>query len=118
MASGQLDITIDKGATFNKTLFWKDSTKIAINITGYTARMQIRESLNATNFLKELTTENGGINIVGAEGKIELFISDADTSALAGTKAVYDLELITNDDPAQVIKFIRGTISLVDEVTR
>lgn len=116
MSAGQLDLSIEKGATYRKVLIWKDSSKNIIDITGYTARMQIRSSVTAPSFLVELTTENSRITITGAEGKIELYISDTDTSALQGTQGVYDLELIstTND----VIKLLRGNVSMVDEVTK
>ena len=47
MAAGLYDITIEQGATFQMNLTWKDSTGSPVNITGYTARMQVRENYEA-----------------------------------------------------------------------
>ena len=116
MAAGQLDLTIEKGATFKKVLYWKDSSKNAVDLTGYIARMQIRSSIKASSFLIELTTENGGITITPLEGKIELYISDTNTSALQGNVGVYDMEVIDGSDT--VTKFIRGVVSMTEEVTK
>lgn len=116
MPAGQIDLSIDKGETYKKVFYWKDKSKVAIDMTGYTARMQVRKSTNAATIQLELTTENGRITITGAEGKIELYISDSDTSSLEGTKSVYDLELI--DNSGDIIKFARGIIVMVDEVTK
>lgn len=116
MAAGKLDLVIEKGATFRKTLFYKDSNKDAIDLTGYTARMQIRDTAASTAFLAELTTENGGITITPLLGQLDLFISDTDTSALASDSGVYDCELI--DAGGEVIKLVRGTVSIIEEVTR
>ena len=38
------DITIEQGATFRLSLVWKDSSNVPVNLTGYTARMQVRRS--------------------------------------------------------------------------
>ena len=116
MPAAQIDLSIEKGETYRKTFYWKNQNKSAKDLTGYTARMQIRKSNQSASFLQELTTGNGGITITPAEGKIELLISDTDTSALEGTYAVYDLELI--DGGGEVKKFARGSVAMTDEVTK
>lgn len=116
MAAGKLDLIIEKGATFRKTLYYKDKTKVAIDLTGYTARMQIRETPQASTFIAELTTENGGITLTANEGKIELYISDTATAAISVSSGNYDLELITAG--ADVIKLVRGHVSIIEEITR
>ena len=54
----QLDLIIYQGATFRKTFGWKSSS---LDLTGYTARMQIREKIKNSTVVADLTTENGGI---------------------------------------------------------
>jgi len=49
-------------------------------------------------------------------GKIELYISSADTSALVGFGGVYDMEVyFSNGD---VIRLIEGRVTFKPEVTR
>lgn len=114
MEPARIDLTIYQGATFRKVLVWK-SNDVAIDITSYTARMQIRENIDSTNPLIELTTENGRIDITGVEGKIELTIAATDTAALTFGDAVYDLELVNG---SVVYRFCRGKVKLSREVTR
>lgn len=116
MAAGKLDLVIEKGATFIKKIYYKDKNKNVIDLTGYTARMQIRERSSSANYIVELTTANGGIIITTSTGEIKLFISDTDTSAITANKGVYDLELI--DGSGTVIKLLRGTVSFIEEITK
>lgn len=86
-----------------------------VDLTGYTARMQIRAKLDDTTVIKELTTENGGIVINNTTKTIQLVISATDTAAFSFNSAVYSLELVV---ASTVIPFAGGTVSLVKEVTR
>ena len=117
MAAATHNLVIDKGGRYKKT-FKKinTDTRLPVDLTGYTARMQIREYQSSNTIIVELTTENGGITITPAEGKIDLFISADDTSAITKTKGVYDLELIDSiGDPE---KLVRGSVRFPEEVTR
>ena len=86
-----------------------------VDLTGVTARMQIRPSLTSSEILLELTTENGRIAIDNVNKTISLSIDAATTAGLTFTSAVYSLELVKG---VEVTPFINGTISLVAEVTR
>jgi len=60
MALGnRFDITINQGATFELTITWKDSAGTAINLTGYTARMQVRETYSSATSIVSLTNAAG-----------------------------------------------------------
>jgi len=128
MPAAKKNLTIEQGAT------WRDSytllqpapvgTPIAdmlpIDLTGYSAKMQVRPDYASTTVLVELTTENDGITITPASGKIDLYISDADTAVLTFTAdpAVYDLELVPPAPGGDVIRLLRGTVTLSPEVTK
>jgi hypothetical protein len=86
-----------------------------VDLSGVTARMQIREKLDSDTVLLELTTENSRIVIDNLEKTIKLYISDTDTAAMNFSSAVYSLELVKSGD---VIPFVGGSVSLVREVTR
>lgn len=117
MAAGILHLTIEKGATYQKTLIWQDSTGTAIDLTGYTARMQIRENVKSDTTLVSLTSDpSGGITITELEGKIEIEIDADTTSAIIASYGVYDLEMIDAED--KVTRLVKGNVSFDDEVTR
>ena len=86
------------------------------DMTGYTARMQLRPKLDSSTIIEELTTENGKIVIDNVNKTIKLLISATDTAAYTFSTAVYSLEVISSG--GQVIPFANGVISLVKEVTR
>ena len=87
-----------------------------IPITGYTAQMQIRETVESTTVLHEMTTANNGIIIDPINYTISLNISSAVTGTFTFDAAVYSCEL--TDNQGNVIPFLSGGISLVKEVTR
>lgn len=86
-----------------------------VPLTGYTARMQIREKLDSDVVLLELTTENGGIVIDTQMFTITLLATAQQTQSLSFTQAVYSLELVQNQE---VVPFSSGNVLLVREVTR
>lgn len=85
-----------------------------VDLTGYTARMQLREKIDSTTIIHELTTENGGITIDIVNYKIELNIPAISTEQFTFNTVVYSLELVSN----KVIPFASGSITLIKEVTR
>lgn len=117
MALGNtFNITINQGATFELTITWKDSAGTAINLTGYTARMQVRETYSSSSTVVSLTN-GSGITLGGAAGTIAIVISATTTAALtAPFSGVYDLEIVS---PAGVVtRLIQGTATVSAEVTR
>ncbi len=113
-APATLDLTIYQGATFRKRLVWTVNGT-AVDLTGFTARMQIRSSIGDSTALIEMTTENGGISITAVDGQIDLFISSDDTASLSFNSGVYDLEL---NDSGEVTRLVMGKVNLSKEVTR
>jgi len=109
-------LTIYQGATFSKTVAMTDDADAPIDLTGATARMQIRRSVSSDTVLLELTTENGRISHDGAGGVLTLVVDDEDTAALSFGNAVYDLEIEYGN--GQVDRALYGDIILSKEVTR
>ena len=115
MSSGKCNFTIKQGATFRKPFQWNAGGS-PVDMTGWTARMQIRPEVDSEIVIADLTTENGGITIEPLEGKINLYLSDVETSAFGFESAVYDIELV--DQSGDVHRDIEGKIKLSPEVTR
>ena len=87
-----------------------------IDLTGYTARMQLREKIDSETVIHELTTENSGISLNTSLYTINLTIPAATTAGFTFSQAVYSLELVSAG--GVVTPFCNGTIALVKEVTR
>lgn len=86
-----------------------------VQLTGYTARMQIRAKLDSDTVLHSLTTENSGILLDNVAKTITMYIPDETTQTFTFKAAVYDLELISG---GEVTALASGSITLVREVTR
>ena len=87
-----------------------------IPLTGYTALMQIRETLESTVVLAELSTANSQIIIDPINFTIAIKLSAAVTGAFTFDSAVYSMEL--TDNQGTVYPFLSGSVSLTKEVTR
>jgi hypothetical protein len=117
MTPGSLDLVILQGSTFKRIIRLTDATPAAIDLTGCTARMHIRQTISDTETLIELTEANGRATITDeAGGEITLLIEDEDTAALDFTKGVYDLEIEYWD--GTVDRVLEGKVKLSKEVTR
>ena len=113
----KLKLKIIQGATFRKALVWlAPDKKTPIDLTGCTARMQVRSEIESPTVLLELTTENGGIVIDGPAGKLTLRISPTATAAITWESGVWDLEVV--HPSGDVTRLVQGSISVSREVTR
>ncbi len=118
MQPASLDLTIYKGSTFVKSIQWKTGDPaVAVDLTGCTARMQVRKSPCDSVILESLTTENSKIVITEPlNGKLEIRISASVSSAYTFVSGVYDLELVFTN--GTVTRIIEGNFIAMPEVTR
>lgn len=114
MAAAEYNIYCDQGSTLSLTLTYKDSTEAPVNLTGYTARMQVRTSYNATDTLLNLTN-GSGLTLGGSAGTIAVSVSATTTATLPTGNFVYDLEIVQG---STVTKLIRGAFRVRPEVTK
>ena len=112
---GSYNITVYAGADYDKT-FTVTQNGSAINWTGYTARMQVRDSSDATATLLSLTTGGSGITLGGTAGTILVEITNAQSAAIASGAYAYDLELISNG--SAVTRLLQGAFIVSGNVTR
>lgn len=116
MPAGKYDITIEQGATFSLVLTWKDSQGNPIDLTGYTAKMDVRRSYSSSDTLLSLTTSNGGVSLGGISGQVIMHASATITESISPTSAIYDLEL--ESPTGFVTRLIEGRATISPEVTR
>lgn len=86
-----------------------------MNLSGVTARMQIRQKITSTTVIDEFTTENSGIIVDNNSKTVTLTMTAAETEAYTFKSAVYSMELISG---SIVTPFIYGNITLESEITR
>lgn len=115
MAADTYNTVINQGADWYLSVVYEDSTGTPINITGFTAAMQLRTSPLARTAALTLNTSNGGITITGNTGTLSLHATATQTGALQPQKYSYDLELYNG---SIVTRLIQGTIEVSAETTR
>lgn len=113
--AGRYNFQVDQGSVFDVSLTYKVGGT-AIDLTGWTARMQVRATVDSSTVLLDLSTANDRIR-VGSGGLIRLVLDDTDTAALDWQRGVYDLEL-TNPTGDTLPKLLRGYVLVRPEVTR
>ena len=115
MLAGVYKIVCDQGATFERLLTIEESSGDPMNLTGFTARMQVRPEIESTDVLVELTTENGRLVLGGAAGTISMSLSPVVTATI-DRDGFYDLEIISSG--GAVHRVLRGRFLVNLEVTR
>ena len=111
MASGKLDITVEQGATFSRTITIKDASNTAVNISSDTFAGQIRKRHQsaATQAAFSFTITDG------ANGEVTATISNTNTSSMDPGDFVYDIEWTSG---STVTRLLEGTATVTPEVTR
>jgi hypothetical protein len=135
MPAGTHHVFLEQGTTLDATFTWRqaptpealaadpDAVGDPIDLTGYSARMQVRQSLNSPTVIHEFSTANGSIELGGSEGTVRI-LADADTTAgwswgsasASKMSAVYDLEL--EDADGKTRRLLEGKFTVKREVTR
>jgi hypothetical protein len=112
---GEYDFIIYQGQDFSRTFTIKDSNGDAIDISGYDARLQVRENKSSSSSVLSLTVGDG-LSITGASGQVTVSLTATETAALDYNGGVYDLELVDGSDV--VTRILEGSATLDKEVTR
>ena len=111
MAAGKYNFTLEQGTTFSREITVQDSGS-AMNLTGYTPRMQMRSTHDSSTIALTFTASVSN----AAQGKIQLSATDSATSAVEEGIYVYDLEI--ESAGGVVTRLMQGQITVTPEVTR
>ena len=111
MAAGKYDFTLEQGTTFSREITVQDSAS-AMNLTGYTPRMQMRSTHDSSTIALTFTASVSN----AAQGKIQLSATDTLTAAVEEGMYVYDLEIESSS--SGVTRLMEGKITVTPEVTR
>ena len=113
--AGQKNWEVDQNTTFTFTVEYKDNSGSPINITGCTAKMQVRDTKGGSKLAFSLTSPSGGIVIAPLLGKLTIKMTPTQTNKLFYPKSSYDI--MVTDSNANKIKLLEGFITLSRSVT-
>jgi hypothetical protein len=111
------EMTARCGSTLKRVLTWKVE-EVPVDLTGYTARMQVRTAIDAATVTLEATTDDGVndyITLGGTAGTITIIVPATVTEDLTAGRYVYDLEL---ENSGEVTALVEGAFVVAPEVTR
>jgi len=115
MAIIDYDILTEQGSSLSRVVTYTNSAGTPINLTGYTARMQVRPRASSSYAYLTLVGPGGGITLGGETGTITILVDGSVTSAIPAGNYVYDLEVVHGE---YVDKVMGGDFFLSAEVTR
>jgi len=111
----KLNIDVYSGDTFTlPTITWKDSNAALIDLTSYTALMEVKLTA-ATTSAQASITESTGITLGGAAGTVIATLTPAMT-ALITDGAVYDLQVTSASSVTTTLVY--GTVTWTQDVAR
>lgn len=116
-----LAISVPLGTTWEET--WQllqAKNGPPVDLSGYTARMQLRPAITSASAALELTTANGRLTIDGPTGKVTVKVDPADLATLSPDNSkrrfLYDCELTSASNV--VIPLFKGRVTVTPRVTR
>lgn len=124
MPATDVDLFLEQGATYTMGFVWAEEGPADVegnptegaphDLTGWTARLQIRKSRSAP-ILLGASTEDGKITLGGPTGRVDIKFTAADTGAIATKTAKYDLELESPE--GDVYRLLQGDVTIDDNIT-
>lgn len=112
--AGRLDLQMRTNETFRLHLTYKDANNLAIDLTGYTAKMQVRDK-PAGILILDSAAPNNSVTITGIDGKIDVEFAVTSMLPVTAARGAYDVAIV---DPAGIVDVIvEGTVMFVDGVT-
>jgi hypothetical protein len=104
------NITIDQGTTFSTSINLTDDNGDAINLTGDTARSQMRKHYTSSN------SQSFTVSLGEVSGIVSLGLTASQTANLVPGRYVYDVEVVSGANV--VSRIIEGIVTVTPEVTR
>lgn len=107
---------VDQNATFTfEVQYTLDDEITPIDITGASAKMQVRDTQGGSKLAFTLTSPSGGIGIDGPTGTLSIKMTPTQTNKLFYPKSAYDIMMI--DSNGNKIKLLEGFMTLSRSVT-
>lgn len=115
-----MNLRVQQGEPFRVTLTLSDDSGALLDLTGYTARMQIRTKVDSDAAIAEWSTTSSDLVLGGVAGTLAFSVATEHVNALSTTNTkedfVYDLFLTSPDGTPSMA--LAGTITVFPRVTR
>jgi hypothetical protein len=109
VAAEQRNLVIDAGATFRLVIEYVTQSGAAIDLTGYTAEWQARETVDGDPIIDEAPTI--------LANTITLLLTATETAALSPGRLIYAVDIVAaGGEPTN--RLIRGVIDVTDDLIR
>ena len=105
------NIFIDQGSDFSFTVDLSTAAGL-LDLTSYTARGQIRKSYTSS------TSVDFDISISVSDPELTCSLTSEQTSLLKYGRYVYDIEILSSDDPVVVSRVVEGQVDVTPRVTQ
>lgn len=115
MAAANYNFTLEQGVPLTKTIFLKNANNTVKDLTGFTAKMQLKQYPAHPDVLLEMTIANGKININVGTGAVSMIFSAEDTAQILFSEVSYDLFLYNG---SATFRAIEGKITVKEAVTK
>ena len=109
MNAGRYNITIINGTTFTLAPIWQVDN-LPVDLTGYTADMQVRDVSN--NLVVELSTANGKAVISPALGQTTFTLTPTQTSAANLPVGNYTYAFNLTDGSSNTYQILNGAFNV------
>ena len=109
MNAGRYNITIINGTTFTLAPIWQVDN-LPVNLTGYSADMQVRDVSN--NLIVELSTANGKAVISPALGQTTFTLTPTQTSAANLPVGNYTYAFNLTDGSSNTYQILNGAFNV------
>lgn len=109
--STTINLDVQQGADFYRTMTVVDNNKNIINLTNYTIAGQIRKSYSDADYVSfDITKTNASL------GKMSISLTNLVTDTLTASKYVYDIEITAGNGIKH--RIAEGIITTSQNVTR
>lgn len=114
MIPGNLPFTLRQGESFDQTIYFKNEDKTIFPLTGYTGKMDVRNTSGSAAVIR--ISSGDGITINGAAGSVRLEIDKAETATLKPGSYAYDLFLTDANGVSK--PFLAGSFNITAGITQ
>lgn len=118
MTANVFNFELNQGSDYTFPMKLQDTREAPINLTGFSARMQIRRTAGACEVIDSLSSsgDDPRITIEAKRGRMSLSFPHAITEKYPVAALVYDIEIESRT--GEVTRLLQGTITVSAEVTR
>ena len=106
------NLTVDQGTNFTSTIQVEGGNSLPFDLTGYTARGQIRKNYKSTTHVSFSTSINNP-----TKGEINVSLTAIQTAGMKPGRFVYDIEIVESNTNS-ITRVVEGQVEVTPRVTQ